>query len=805
MNIEQRMAAHKLPQRKNRILAATNLNTAVINWRNEAAKVRDKESETAPVTVIKAEASLGKTTAVLKEIANELKRNAGLRVLFMVPSLDLGEELRKKALDMGIESARLLRGRSQVRPDATSAKDTMCAKAEIAETLSSLSISVTDTLCRKKLESGEFVECPFASACPYLKQMEEAKESGLIIASHQYLSVRLDALKDVDWLIIDESFWQVLCADKRIDIGRFTSSRGVGDGFRGKKGEGRNQFEGRFAEACFELMEATELFGKVLDIAQKDGRQPKLADYRNEGFTPEHCRYLAGLEFSRIRTPDIHPGMDFEEQKDRLQKAEVQEAFSFARVWKILAAELETSRQGEPHGLVIERGVLNPRSGELGNYIHAFWSRNPRIKDTPTLIIDADADEAIIERFFPGAAFIEIAAQWQNVEIIQITDKTGSAQSLAGTTRRNDVFNAALDMSDRLDEVIAGQAERRPLLVSQKAVIDDFKQSGDLDSASFDGAWFGNLRGKDGWKHAAGIIVAGRIEPSVAQAEGIGRSIWFAANEPLTFIQPDAEGVIKLPKAPDCIRTKDGQSFPVQVSYHPENRIDRVIRQVREAELMQAIARIRPVHRSAEIPAQVLVLTNIPLPIEVDRICTWAEAVPDRFDVARLAGCLPEIAQDMADAYPGLFKSKGAVRTAASRREERTFPAFEGRAGALQVPYNNKMGGVTGWVRVSYERDGKGNRGSGAAWMKIRKGDNKATIAARLAHFLPDAYDFDVSMPEPAFKQPDRAEKPAAPSEHGWRHVTPQTLILAQSINSAENWWHYLPKHKKSLFEKRSY
>lgn len=782
------------PDRLSRNEAVKRLHAEVINFGRMAAEylANGREGD-APVRVIRAEAGLGKSTATLEEIRQALRANADLRILYMVPSLDLGEELAEKARAAGIK-ARVLRGRSQPRPDGDG---TMCAKSEIAETIAALSLSVTETLCKKKLDNGETVECPFAATCPYLAQLQAAKRGGLIIASHQYLSVRMEALKDVDWLVIDESFWQVLTADRRIPLDRFLSLRATGEGFRGKKGESKRQFEDRRTEADYELGQAVESFRIVVQQAEREKRPPTLADFRNEGFSAELCGYLSGLEYSRITTPDIHPGMDFEVQKDRLQKATVQEAFSFARAWKILGAELDSGRDGEPHGLMIERGVLNPKTGALENSLRMFWSRDPRIKNTPTLIIDADADSAIIERFYPGATTAEISAAWRHVELIQCHDRTGSAQALKGNRRRDEVYNSALDMADRLADQIDGRPARRPLLVSQKSVIDAYREAGDLDGAPFDVAHFGNLRGKDGWKEAAGIVIAGRIEPSPAAIEAMARGIWFASTEPLAFLEPESDGRLCLPRRAEKITPKNGEAREVQVSYHPDPRGDRVLRQVREAELMQAIARIRPIHRSGEIPCQVVVLSNVPLPVQPDRLASWAELVPDRFDMARLAGFMPDKSGDMADTFPDLFPSATAVRTAATRRENR---ALGGCFRTHIETYIETETPPPGWVRVSYQRPAKVGNRTGTGWVKHRPGDTPARIAARVAAFLPDAFAIEATIPVCTVNTGPQAGK-TVPA--GFQTFDRAELFLAVAYADEAPWWQLTPVRKNFYSQER--
>lgn len=796
MNVHTGPLATPLPERLSRLEASNKLRTHILKWlRAVVAWIDNGREGAAPQIAVKGEAGLGKTALTLDEVAVILRDFPELRILYLVPSTELGEELEAKAREKGVLNPRLLRGRSQRQPGSP---EKMCIKADIAETLAALSISVSDSLCRKKKEDGTVAECPHAATCPYLAQLQEAKRGGLIIASHQYLSVRMEPIKDIDAIIVDESFTQVLCADRRVDLGRFASFRTTGAGIRGR----REQIE----DANIELGQAVDSFRAVLDVAERESRQPTLAEFAGRGFTEELCRFLAGLEYSRIEALDIDPEMSEEQQRDILKEAQVQEAFAFARVWKILGAELASGRQGEPHGLVIERGVLNPKTRELANYIHAFWSRDPRFENTPALILDADADAVILRRFFPAAEFVEIAAKWQNVEIVQCYDRTGSAQSMKGERRRDEAYNAALDMADRLSDLIdAGESEsgrlrRRPLLVAAKSVIESYREAGELESAPFDTAHFGNLRGKDGWNEAVGIVIAGRIQPSVPQIEGLARSIWYADPEPLSFIAADDAGRFILPTCQHWTAPKRGEARAIDVSYHPDDRANRVLRQVREAELMQAIARVRPVHRSAEIPCQIVVLSNVPLAVQPDRVAAWAEIVPDRFDMARLAGFIPEIAADMASAYPSLFASAGSVRAAACRRHAR---AFGEAGGALQNPYINQKGCVTGWLLATFERPLKVGNRAGRVWVRHMPGDTPAKVAVRIRAFLPDALDIQVSMPAPSGAAAEAAA-PGRRSPDGFRYIAASAVILAQNSGTERPFWIETRQYRSRVYNKNS-
>ena len=97
---------------------------------------------------------------------------------------------------------------------------------------------------------------------------------------------------------------------------------------------------------------------------------------------------------------------------------------------------------------------------------------------------------------------------------------------------------------------------------------------------------------------------------------------------------------------------RDGSSHGALVEVHPDPRVQEFVEQVREQEIAQAIDRLRLVHR--EVPAEVFVLSNIVLPVTVDRLVNWRGLMPSRLDVAaaRLDGVLPLVAGVAGGALP---------------------------------------------------------------------------------------------------------------------------------------------------------
>ncbi|TBE73856.1 hypothetical protein ELG97_37135 [Rhizobium leguminosarum] len=801
---------HELPARLPKEEAAHVLREQLIAFRDQFLEwVRGGKEGPRPQLCIKGEQSLGKTALTIEMVEEIfgalLDEFPELKIVMLVPFLHLGAEVEKKALKR-MDNVHFVRGRSQPQPGYEGIENPplMCAKADIAEQLAAMSIPVSTTLCRKKLENGEIQECPFAATCAYLAQQEKAKHGGLIIASHQYLGLHFEILKDADLLIVDESFHQVLTSSRDVDLMRFLTLRGPGEGHKQRKGEGFMSYEQRRDEDDFDLKDHIHRFRKIVFNAEIEKRQPLVGEFREAGFTAEACRYLAGLEYSRIVDPDINPAMAVEVQRDRLKRAEIQEAFAFARIWNLLAKELsEGLDEYAPVSFQITYSAL-------GNKIACDWSRDPIISEAATLILDGSADRAITSRFFPEIGFERINAEWNNFELVQARNKGGSANSMQGRKRRDEVYNAALDMIDRLADriekvtydhegLLISKEQKRPLIIGNKNLADELRADPYLSAhAAID--HLGNIRGVDLYKHCVGAIFVGRLEPNVEAAERIARGIFGPSKEPYNFIKPGPDGQKAFPRRKQWLTAKNGDRVIVDVSYHPDWRVDAVLRQIREEELMQAIARVRPVHRPADNPVQIIVLTNIPLPIQPTRIFNWSQIVPDRIDLERLGGWQPESAYSRVDSYPEYWSSRTAVWSMVSRREERAFPAFEGRAATLQNPLYNQMEVARRWVRVSYDRPGNMEEEAGSGWMRVREGDTAETIAQRVKHFIKDADNIDVAMLEtPAAANDNRTPAALHPSIPGARTITRAALALAQSVSPETKWWYYLPRYKNNF------
>ena len=196
---------------------------------------------------------------------------------------------------------------------------------------------------------------------------------------------------------------------------------------------------------------------------------------------------------------------------------------------------------------------------------------------------------------------------------------------------------------------------RRVLIGTYKPVAELLRSAlAEAPDANIHIAHFGAIRGLDGWKDFDTVIVAGREQPPPLAVENMARSLFGADPEPLLLTGdyvPQMRGH----------RTKDGSRTAVVVQVHPDLRVQALVEQVREREIEQMVGRLRLVHRDR--PARVLLLTNLPTALPVDRFTTWEGIMPGKMEqaIVRGRGVLPLSDAELARVHPDLWATAKEV------------------------------------------------------------------------------------------------------------------------------------------------
>jgi hypothetical protein len=119
-------------------------------------------------------------------------------------------------------------------------------------------------------------------------------------------------------------------------------------------------------------------------------------------------------------------------------------------------------------------------------------------------------------------------------------------------------------------------------------------------------------------------------------------------------------------------RPLTGTDTEVATERHPDPCAETMRWQACEAELIQAIGRVRAVNRTAENPVQIDIINRVPLPdIEIDEVVEWENAQPDpgaiiagRYGVLLAQEGAKGTANVVAALLPDLFGTVNAAKQA---------------------------------------------------------------------------------------------------------------------------------------------
>jgi hypothetical protein len=245
--------------------------------------------------------------------------------------------------------------------------------------------------------------------------------------------------------------------------------------------------------------------------------------------------------------------------------------------------------------------------------------------------------------------------------------KRYSRQSITGCDKDGNPIPSRTEDARRLREEIGMIAKRTPgaLLVTTKGA-EDALLAGEHLGEDIATAHAGALRGKNAWENRSTVIAVGQESLSIDQVELIARG--FMATDPLPFVSmADPELPADWPwkqwpyRATRMRRMQDGTLQPIEVDVHPDLRVQRVLEQIREAEVIQGIDRVRPVFNRRNIIA----MNQLVLDLTYDRIAPHRDLIRggDRIECALArAGVLPGTPADLLRAFPDLFCSEITAR-----------------------------------------------------------------------------------------------------------------------------------------------
>ncbi|AIQ89590.1 bifunctional DNA primase/polymerase [Methylobacterium oryzae] len=589
--------------------------------------------------IFRIEAGVGKTDAAVVAAARAIR--AGLSVVFAVPRVDLGDELATRLARQGI-IAHVWRGRE--RPDPEAPKTRMCLNpSAVDDAREAGAWSIAATVCEQQdTKARRIVRCPHFETCGYMRQREAAPQAWIV--THAMLFLPLPAaIGRVDALAIDEAFVSGGIAQKPV-------SRAL------------DEIEGAGVLAGSENASKMKAWREALIRAARASEDGPLshAALAAAGLTADDAASARGFEQARYADPGITPLMEPRERKRRA--AETGASNKLARdliaLWDEIAAFLdgETPKSGRM------RLARDPESGariiELRplTTVHASWR-------APTLILDATAPPPSVIEPVLGLEVDEIAsiaAEWSPHRFVrQIVGAPVSSTKL-GLTGKGEGNARTFDDLRRLIVLRAALAYPRDIAIVAQATVEE-RLAGMGLPANVVMGHFNGLSGRNDMEAVAGMIVIGQAMPPIFSMEADAGTLTGVPVEVAdTVLKPGERRWY--PRVPGAIRLRDGSSHPVDHYRHSDPTVEALRWQICEGQLIQAIGRLRPLRRGPDESFFLDIVSNVPLPITVDRVEEWSAVRLGAWADMAAEGVVLTAASDIQAAFPDLAASAKAAQ-----------------------------------------------------------------------------------------------------------------------------------------------
>jgi hypothetical protein len=589
------------------------------------AAAADRHDDNPPDTLaLRVTAGAGKTAAVLRAVGDNAAELLGRgNVLIYLPTLDLAEradsDFRKIA--PGVPSI-VVRGRRALRPDAPDVH--MCQRQDLVRKVAGIMPSVTEALCRRMGPDGTFQQAPCAAGCRYLAQREFIG-GRVVFLTHAYLPAHPPIDPDVPTVlrVIDEKVWSSVARTSRIMLEDFM-----------------RPFSATFP--CHLRAEHVRARSAVVEALQSN--KPVLKYLRDAGIDQDLLSKLADAEKESREIPDIRPT-----HSEDLIHAKI-DLFDLARYRASVTREMVFATLAAAEGESCNRVSFHEEvRGGAARQVIKVHKLTPLPRDAPLLLLDADADPDITKALAHGASFNSIDIK-PEAEVVQVEDRTLSNSWLLDPTRGLRRRQQVLSLIEREVARLGGQGV---LVVASKAVLAALHRDIGSPLAEDDDAalmmpicgaqprWFGpRMQGVNDFENFGTVVIVGRLQPTSQDVEDLTRCLFGDDPAELVGLGPEA-----LPEFSTVRYLARGDIKDAKFRSHPDPRASVVLRQLREYQSLQAIARLRLVAPKAQ--KRVVILSSLPLPdfpvthlVPFEVACRGLEAEPDPQGYMRLERAL---------------------------------------------------------------------------------------------------------------------------------------------------------------------
>lgn len=544
-----------------------------------------------PRQVVKITMGAGKTTKAITHLKSFLKHQSNKLIEIYVPRHDIADEYEQRLSDVPLSDDPAVNAsvvhiypRTGGRVDNETGRtqfEALCSRANYVRSLEKAGHSVYRAAC----QSDEGDVCEHFSTCAYLSQFRQQTAStnpdhnGNVIRIYQHAQLglprnRSEEDQTPDLLVVDESFLPSL-----LDTDQSVSTEDLRAYLRPPN-------------------KAT--LGNLVVEALRDST-PLLAALREAG--------VGRRDLDAIQLDSLASSRGFDGASNS------ESTFPDAKKYRAISTVVSVLREElrNPNRDQIERLTYDAPNA----CVRVSVLKKDRIpENVPLLILDATADQSLVEKVVGPVDFEQIDIE-QRAVVTQVYDHTGSNTWWNDNPERVDGLVTALN-----EWVTYGET---PLCVSHKKLANTLLAREDLDDR-VKVLNFGGLRGSNAAENCSVVFITGRNQLPPPAIDKKARAVFWDEDDGLKHDDPSTDLPRELRGFLLSDRYQDQQAG-VQVRAFSDPRIEKLHAQEREAETIQAIARLRLVH--TPYVKRVFLLGNLPVEMPVDRLITMDDLMPD--------------------------------------------------------------------------------------------------------------------------------------------------------------------------------
>lgn len=597
------------------------------------------------------------------------------------PTLKKADEFAKEMAHLGLPTS-VWRGRGATiaKQDATK----MCSKHEIASKVAQRGFSVNAAMCERKV-LGKIERCDQFEVCSYAHQRMAAREhegGGLFVMTHASLPLP-PPFPYPDLIVIDEdpsatmvetatatprswsehAMWRIELASKDAE-----------------KEEGRAESKGAGnSKNTEEEMRKEEIFAVVNDIfdAFADPEPlPKITQIFE-------CTNMTSLihRLERLRrdlSSTISPEFNQRQILQALVPTTLQDLTALVKILRALFFEMMSvldqpaaARRKSLNGI----SVVRESNGALASVTAHSIKPVTFSRAIPILVLDGTADQGFLANVLRRPVATTRIELERKGEVVRCHGRSFCNLDFSPPPSGRDLRDHKLgreEMWKGLRDVIAREARtsRTGIFVCSTMPVEQEARArfeSDFVKWNLDWSHYGATRGLNKWTARDTVILVGRKQPPVDAVVDAGRAFFAKDWRPLVMID-------QLEPRPRKIFDKQGQSYTIHLPVPLDPRLFRVLWQMREAEVLQALDRVR----SVRFPRRVILLNALDLRMPYDDahdprigvpadICRpWSELRADRNRAEHIlettAGFLPLAPRPLHQMAPRVFKSEAAAK-----------------------------------------------------------------------------------------------------------------------------------------------